>query len=129
MDGQIVCSFDEPDHLFIDMISISNRRFDSRPGLSAAFRSFDSRAKTFVIRVEVEQEIVGIDLITGLVGLQHSLKKPGCMTYMPSRRTHELGSLNYIVCNLERRDNFHRPPANVFIKLDEGFSASGLFDC
>src|SRR6476661_11182256 len=107
MDCRIVCPFDEPDHLFIDVISVSDGRFDSWSRLGSTLRSFDSRAKTFVIRVEVEQEIVGIYLITGLVGLQHSFKKPGCMTDMPSRRAHELGGLNYIVFNLERRDDFH----------------------
>src|ERR1051325_5747006 len=129
MDSQILCSFDEPDHLLIDVISVSHGRFHSRSRLSAALRPLDSCAKTFVIRVEVEQEIVGIDLITGLVGPQNSLKKPGCMTDMPSRRTHELGGLNYIVFNLERRDDFHRAPANALIKLYEGLLTSVLFYC
>jgi hypothetical protein len=47
-----------------------------------------------------------------LVQLQQCFKKPGCVTNVPAWWAHEFRSLDYVVFNLERRNNLHRALAN-----------------
>src|SRR3982750_2163402 len=99
------------------MIAVSDRLFDGRTRFRAAFRSLDSLAKTFVVRVEIEKEVFRINAIARLVSLKDCFKEPGGVADVPTRRTHEFGRLDDVVLDLERRHDLHRARANLRVEI------------
>ena len=110
-------TLDESRHVLIDMRAIMPRLFHSRTRARATLRSRHARTEPFVIRVEVKEKLVRVSLVSRLIGLQHRLKKPGCVTNVPTRRTHELRGLNDIVFDLQRRNNLECAGANLLIEI------------
>src|SRR6266851_266096 len=102
------------EHLFIYVIPISDCLLDCRARFGTAFGPLDARAKSFVVGIEVEEKLVRINFVTCQVSPQHSLEKPRCVADMPARRTHEVSRLNYVVFNLQRRDDLHRARPHLF---------------
>src|SRR5215217_9135891 len=101
------------------MIAVSYGVFNGGARLRSALRTLDSLAKSFVIRVEVKKVILGIDTIAGLVCLQDGFKKPGGMTDVPARRTHEVSRLYDVVLNFERCDDLHRARTHVRVEVGD----------
>src|SRR5437879_8358847 len=85
----------------------------------AALWPFNARAKTFVVRIEVKEKLVGVSLVSGLKFLQDSFKEPRSVTDVPARRRHELRSLNHVVFDLQRRDDLQRACAHLLIEIGE----------
>src|SRR6266699_5322299 len=111
---------DETRHLLVDMRTIFLCHSDGWARTRAAFRSLNKRAKALVIRVEIEKEFGRVNLVSRLILLQHSLEKPGGVANMPTRRTHELRRLDYIVFDFQRRDDLERAGAHTFIEVGDG---------
>src|SRR5687767_12420063 len=99
------------------MIAVSDCFFDSRARLGSPFWALDSFAESFVVRVEVEKEVFGVDAITGLVSLEDSLKEPRRMTDVPPRRAHEIGCLDDVVFDFERRHDLHRACSDLCVEV------------
>ena len=64
------------EHLLVDVIAISNSVLNRRSRTGAALGPFDARAEAFVIGVEIEEILFGIDVVAGLMRLQERLEKP-----------------------------------------------------
>src|ERR1700686_1223267 len=92
--------FEKSRHLFVNMLPVSASFAHSWPRTRAALGSLNPRAKSFVIRIEVEKKLFGVDLVIRLILLQHGFKEPGGVADVPARRAHELGGLNDIVFDL-----------------------------
>src|SRR5258705_7455490 len=99
------------------MISVGNSLLNRWPRFCSTLWSFDPGAKALVVGIEVEEELLRIDLVTGSVSLQQSLKKPRCMTDMPPRGTHEVRRLNDVVFSFQWSNNPHCLCSNLFVQL------------
>src|SRR6266705_6654661 len=111
---------DEARHLLVDMRAIFLCLSDGWARTRSPLRSLNAHPKSFVIRVEIEQKFVRINFVSWLILLQHGLEKPGGVADMPTRRTHELRRLDYIVFDFQRRDNFERAGTHTFIEVGDG---------
>src|SRR6185503_21140432 len=89
------------EHLFVDVIAVSDGFSHRRARFCPAFRTLDSLAESLVVRVEVKKKILGINAITRLVSLQHCFKEPRCVADVPAWRAHEISRLNYVVFDFE----------------------------
>src|SRR3989442_2750012 len=67
---------DESPHLLVNVGAIPQSLFHRRPRACATFRPRHARPKSFVIRVEVKEELVRVGLVFRLILLQHCFKKP-----------------------------------------------------
>src|SRR6185369_7348472 len=95
----------------------SDGLFHRRSRFGSAFRALDALAEAFVIRVEVEEKIFGIDSITRLVSLQHGFEEPRRVSDVPAWRAHEFRRLDDVILDLEWRDDPHRAGAHLLVKL------------
>src|SRR6185295_13571795 len=101
------------------MIAISNCLFHRWPRFRAALRPFNTRPKTFVVGVEVEEKLLRVNLISGFIGLQQRFKEPRGVTDVPAWWAHELCRLDYIVFYLQRRNDFHAARAHLLVQRDD----------
>src|SRR5207244_7710097 len=121
---------DEARHLLVDMRAIFPCLSYGWPRARAAFWPLDARAEALVIRVEIEKEFVRINFVSRLILLQHGLEEPGGVANMPTRRTHELRRLDYIVFDFQRHDDLERAGAHTLIEFGDGLgrASSRLFN-
>src|SRR5262245_17698137 len=90
----------------------SNR--GSRAG--AALRPLNPRPEPFVVGIEEEKKIFAVGLVARLKVLQDSFEEPGRVADVPARRRHELGGLNYVVFDFQRRNYFQSARADGLIQ-------------
>src|SRR5438876_9671713 len=117
-------TFNKSRHLVIDVRAVAAGFGNRRPRASPAFRSRHAGTKSFVIRVEVKEKFVRVSLVSRLIFLQHCLKKPGRVTDVPARWTHEFRGLDYVVFNLQRRNDFESARADLVIEISDGSKLS-----
>ena len=51
------------------------------------------------------------------MSLQNSFEEPGRVADVPAWRAHEFGRLDYVILDLERRDNLHRARSNLLVEI------------
>src|SRR4051812_46863551 len=90
-----------------------------RPRTSAPLRPLNARAKSFVVGIEVEKKIFAVSLVIRLILLQYRFEKPRRMPDVPARRRHELGGLDYVIFDFQRRNDFESASADGLVEIGD----------
>src|SRR5215203_5138185 len=81
--GQSIKRLQKREHLFVNVIPVSDGLSHGWTRLCSSLRTLYSFAESLVIRVEVKKVILRINAIIRSVSPQHGFKEPGGMTDMP----------------------------------------------
>src|SRR6266545_1657674 len=100
------------------MFAIGDSVLNRRARYGAPLGPRYSFAEPFVVGVEIEKILFGINFVVRLVSLQERFKKPGRMPDMPAWRTHKLRRLNYVILDLQRRNDLHGASAHAIVEIN-----------